>query len=149
LRPKLLISTILLLAACQAIQTEEAASPDDAVSGPTEALLSGCAVTTSSRWSVAVAGMPSFIVNLSTRQHETGGFALQTERITLTEAKFSYFIDPTASPDMATFDVAIAQLNSGVCGMIGKLQGVPAGVERSVTMVPLEGSRYAPRTKFL
>ena len=149
MRAKLLVSTMLFLAACETIRTDEAASPDDAVPSPTEALLSGCSVNTSPRWSVAVAGMPSFIVNLSTHQHETGGFALQAERITLTEAKFSYFINPTVSPDMATFDVAIAQLNSGVCGMIGKLQGVPAGVERSVTMVPLDGARYTPRTNFL
>jgi hypothetical protein len=148
---KLFLLTSLLLAGCESIEmeSEEAAPASAAVIDPTEAVLTGCSVVTSPRWSVWVPGMPSFVVNLSTHQHETGGFPVLVERITLTEVRFSYFVNPAVSADIAKFEVAIAQLNGGTCGMTGKLQGFPPSVERTVTMVPLRGTRYAPRIEFL
>ena len=147
----LLLLTSLVLAGCESTgrDSEEAAPSSEAAIDSTEAILTGCSVLTSPRWSVWVPGMPPFIVNFSTQQHETGGFPLLLERITPTEVSYSYFVHPAVSTDMARFEVAIRQLNGGTCAMTGRLRGSPPGIERTVTMVPLQGTRYAPRIGFL
>lgn len=138
MKAKLLLVLPVLLAGCETPLVEEAKQA--AVEEPIPA---GCSVRMAERWSVAVPGMDSAVVNFLGQNHETKNVPIIVEVATPTRVTFSYVLDPIAGPDRAYFDVSANPLKTGVCALTGSLRMAPTPMPRSVTMVPLTAAKYS------
>ena len=147
MRTKLLFITTLLLAGCETLGVEEkpAGVTADAAQSPAISPVPGCTPDMAPRWSIAVPGMVSTIANLAEQRDETRRVPLVIDSKTATQVTFRHVNGPNAPADGGVFNVSVTKLKTGLCGMTGTFESFSGGGQRTVTMVPLETSRYVPK----
>jgi hypothetical protein len=148
LRTTSLFLSVLLLAGCETLGlAEKPSEPQAAKVAEASAVpaVTGCTVDMAPRWSVAVPGMTSLVVNIAEQRDETRRLPIVVERKSPNQVTFRHVNGPNASADTGTFTASVTKLKSGMCGMTGNFRAFSGGDERTLTMVPLETNRPAPK----
>ena len=148
LRTLALFLSVLALAGCETLGLTEKSSEQPAAKVaevPPAPAVAGCTVDMAPRWSAAVPGMTSLVVNIAEQRDETRRTPLFVETKTSTQVTFRHVNGPNAPADGGVFNVSVAKLKTGLCGMTGTFESFSGGGQRTVTMVPLEASRYVPK----